>query len=56
MTPVQLALETARYQLSKFYGCHIYDTQTHSSSRVIDNDEAIHRIEDALRYLGLMDM
>ena len=55
MTPVQLALETARYQLAKLHGLHIYDTKSQSHSRVIDNDEALERIDDALRSLGLMD-
>ena len=55
MTPVQLALETARYQLSTLHGCHIYDTKTKKVYRIVDTNEAVERIEDALRSLGLMD-
>lgn len=55
MTPVQLALETARYQLATLHGCHIYNTESQCVYRVVDSSEAISRIDDALRSLGLMD-
>ena len=55
MTPVQLALETARYQLAILHGCHLYSPISDKFLRVIDNNEVIERIDDALRSLGLMD-
>mgnify|MGYP006872985923 CR=1 FL=1 len=55
MTPVQLALETARFHLSILHGCHLSSSDTHTFLRVIDNNEAVERIDDALRSLGLMD-
>ena len=55
MTPVQLALETARYELSKLHGLHVAYDNSDVASHVIDTTEAVERVDDALRSLGFMD-
>ena len=54
MSPIQLALETARYQLGMTHGGTISwpDTNSGNYSHVIDNSEALQRIEAAFEYLA----
>ena len=55
MTPVQLALETARFECSHLHGCRAYHPSNPSYSWPIRTTGAARRIDDALRSLGLMD-
>lgn len=53
MSPVQLALETARYEFSRMHGSTISRPEYSNYSYVWDSTEANRRIDDALRSLGL---
>ena len=55
MSPVQLALETARYEFSHLHGSTISWPESSSYTYVFDSTEANRRIDAALRSLGLMD-
>ena len=51
MTPVQLALETARYEFCKLHGATI-SYEGNDYKYVLDATEAINRIEAAFEYLA----
>ncbi len=55
MSPVQLALETARFQLVTLHGLVAVSEKDERCRRAIDNTQAIKRIDEALRSLGLME-
>ena len=55
MSPVQLALETARFEFVNLHGCYAIHPSAPDFRREIDTDVVIRRIDDALRSLGLMD-
>lgn len=52
MTPVQKALEHARFQLSFLHGHQIFNPLTGDTSSVIDNKATVALIDDALEYLA----
>ena len=52
MTPVQLALETARFELCRLHGATVSWTNT-TYTKVLDTTGVIGRIDDALKSLGI---
>ena len=52
MSPVQLALETARYELAGLHGGTISWPERKTPNYAIDTSEAIQRIDAALEYLA----
>ena len=55
MSPVQLALETARYDFACLDGLHAFSPLHPEHSWPIKTSEALTRIDAALKYLGLME-
>ena len=55
MSPVQLALETARFEFSHLHGSTISWPGSSSYTYIFDSTEPNRRIDVALQSLGLMD-
>ena len=55
MTPVQLALETARFEFVHLNGCYAINPDNPNYRRSINATGVIERIDNVLRSLGLMD-
>ena len=53
MTPVQLALETARFELASLHGATVSWTNNTTYTKVLDTSEVVGRIDDALKSLGI---
>ena len=51
MSPAQLALETARYELAGLHGGTVSWPERGTSGHVIDTTEVISRIDDALKSI-----
>ena len=54
MSPVELALETARFDFACLSGLHACNPAHPEDTWPIRTEEVTARIDDALRYLGLM--
>ena len=51
MSPIQLALETAKFELASLHGSTVVTELEPNYRRVLDNTQALQRINDALRLI-----